>query len=94
MMDELQKAYNAYQNALHHLPNPKVRNNTTIQFYSLVVGVGTSSTGCVVFVSSATHGEEIKEEERHDRIQKSTLNTQPKIGRGDRQKEKEHGSPS
>ncbi|KAG0303510.1 glucose repression mediator protein, partial [Linnemannia gamsii] len=23
MMDELQKAYNAYQNALHHLPNPK-----------------------------------------------------------------------
>ncbi|ORZ08777.1 hypothetical protein BCR41DRAFT_378547 [Lobosporangium transversale] len=24
MMDELQKAYNAYQNALHHLPNPKV----------------------------------------------------------------------
>ncbi|KAG0234472.1 hypothetical protein BGW41_001145 [Actinomortierella wolfii] len=23
MMEELQKAYNAYQNALHHLPNPK-----------------------------------------------------------------------
>lgn len=24
MMDDLQKAYNAYQQALYHLPNPKV----------------------------------------------------------------------
>jgi hypothetical protein len=25
MMDDLQQAYNAYQTALGHLPNPKVR---------------------------------------------------------------------
>lgn len=25
MMDELPQAYTAYQSALHHLPNPKVR---------------------------------------------------------------------
>jgi glucose repression mediator protein len=28
MMDDLQKAYNSYQQAIYHLPNPKVRIKT------------------------------------------------------------------
>lgn len=30
MMDELQKAYSAYQQALYHLPNPKVSSTQSL----------------------------------------------------------------
>mgnify|MGYP002387787697 CR=1 FL=1 len=39
MMDDLQKAYAAYQQALYHLPNPKVTMNEEMSSLTLILTV-------------------------------------------------------
>ncbi len=39
MMDDLQKAYAAYQQALYHLPNPKVKSSMNEEISSLILTV-------------------------------------------------------
>lgn len=47
MQDDLQKAYTAYQQALYHLPNPKVRSTRGVPWLMLILCTYTGSQALV-----------------------------------------------